>query len=328
MQMKTSNGFVKGVVLVVSLVLFQAPVCLAESPREEVQDGFSGEVTAGAGWAVGRRSQLDVDDNNKRLDDLDDKGDRYSELVPILTATVSYGWKDTGTRIFIGSTDADDNGFSAGLSQLLGEVGVLHTTLTYTRDEVWEDPYLVGIDRDETDRDTLALELGWESVLGTGLTLSYGGRQVDVDDDRVAERIRDLRRDGSIHTFEGAYTISFAGGHLFTPGFGYEFADLDGGANRYEAYSTFMVYEFEKGDYSLETGSSLTRRVFDERHPVFGKTREETEFSSFVTVKKARPFNFENFNAYATLGVAVTNANIDFFDSQGGVIGAGIGYQF
>lgn len=326
--MKRRNDVVWRVVLVMCLVLLQVPVCLAESHEEEIQDGFSGEVVVGGGWVAGRRSQLDVDDDNERLDDLDDRGDRFSEAVPTLFTNVSYGWKDTGTQVFLGNGSGGYKGFAAGISQSLGNAGTLQSALTFSRDEVWEDPYLVGVDRDETDRDTLGVELGWESILGTGLALSYGYSKVDVNDDRIGDRIRDLRRDGNIHTLEAAYAILFAESHLITPGVSLELGDLDGAANRYNAYSTFVVYGFEKGDYSLETVASLTRRVFDERHPRFGKTREETEFSSFVTVKKAKPFDFENFNAYATVGVEATDANINFFDSHGFVVGAGIGYEF
>lgn len=328
MQMKRGSDVVWRVVLVMCLILLQVPACLAESPQDDFQDGFSGEVVVGGGWSAGRRSQLDVDDDNERLDDLDDRGDRFSEAVPALMVNVSYGWRETGTRVFLGNSDASHNGFTAGISQSLGSAGTLQTALTFARDEVWEDPYLVGVDRDETDRDTLGLELGWESILGTGLALSYGYTRVDVDDDRIGDRIRDLRRDGYVHTLEAAYAILFAERHLITPGVSLELGDLDGAANRYNGYSTFMVYAFEKGDYSFETVASLTRRLFDERHPRFRKTREETEFSSFVTVKRAEPFDFKNFNAYATVGVEATDANINFFDSHGFVVGAGIGYEF
>lgn len=293
----------------------------------QAEGGFSGSIMIGGGVVGGKPSQLDVGDDNKKVDDLNKRSESESEPVPIVDFSLSYEFASTGTTVFVG-TDSGSLGVGAGVSQSLGDIGTFTITTGYSKDEVWKNPYIVGLDRKETDVESVSLDLSYEEILGTGAQLSYSYRSLDVDKDIIGESNRDLERDGAIHSGSFGYAFMFDESNILIPGMTYTKGDMDGKSNSFDSYSLDLTYVLQKQSFSIETAFSAGRSEFDKTHPVFDKIREEDEYSIISTLTLLNPLGFENYFITFIAGGNYTDSNVDFFDSAAGLLGMGIGYRF
>jgi hypothetical protein len=73
---------------------------------------------------------------------------------------------------------------------------------------------------------------------------------------------------------------------------------------------------------------SYDRKQYDEIHPIFNKTRKETAWSGFALLIWFNPFGLDNWFVRGGLGYLHSEANIDFFDTNGPISLVSVGYQF
>jgi hypothetical protein len=271
-------------------------------------------------------SGLDVYDDDEKRDRLGDEGSDVSEGIPLIAGEIGYGFERAGTMISAGGGMEDP--WFVSLGQKVGDWGMVSLSALYEEKEVWENPYLTGVDRDETDAESFGFGLDWDNVLNTGISLFVKRMEIDVDRDRIGDIAPELRRDGADATLGIRYPWNLGGGGVLSGGIRYILIDRDGEANSGHGYAAELNHMLEWGRFSFATGLELVAREFDERHPVFDEKREEAEFTLSETVSFAEPFGLKNAYLFGIAGYSETAADINFFDSAAYILGAGVGCRF
>ncbi len=119
--------------------------------------------------------------------------------IPVIGLELAYTFASTRTQIFLGNQLEDyirfDFSTRAGVRQEIGKAGIIGASFLQTplATEVWEDPFLTGSERSETDRTSDGYRLIWDNIYGTGLELRYSAREVDIDRERSGESLGGYR---------------------------------------------------------------------------------------------------------------------------------------
>lgn len=295
-------------------------IALAEEPQES--PGFHGDIMLGGMWSS-TDSQLVPGDDNEKISSLSSDGETESGLGPMGMGNLSYTTQ-AGTSFFI----SFDGGFSSGVSRDFANIANVTLAGVSQLGEVWKDPYLTGVKRDDTDETRTGGRLALDGILGTGLNLGYSFMNIEVDDDLIGKKNALLKRDGVTHSATTSYTIPLGESNSLTPQIQYEIGDLDGESNSYDSWGGGLTHTYANKDMILATTVSAGTAEYDKSHPIFKKTRDEETYGISSTITWLDPLGYKNFSVSATGSYAKTDSNIDFFDSEDTMVGMGIGYRF
>lgn len=290
------------------------------------KDGWFGDLRIGGGVVSARPSGLEVLDDNERRDSLAEEGSRESEGIPLIGGEIGYGFQRTGTMISAGGGMEDPWHFSVG--QKIGRAGRITFSALYVEEEVWENPYLTGVDRHETDAQSMGYAVNWDDILNTGLGAYIEQMHIDVDEDRIGRIEPDLERDGADTTVGVEYPWSLGRGGVLRAGIRYVQMDRDGDAESGYGYAAALNHVLEAGRFAFATDLELSAKEYDEIHPVFQKKREKATFTVSETISFAEPFGFKNSYLFGVAAYSETDADLTFFDNSGFLIGSGVGYRF
>ena len=304
------------------------PVQVPAQEDEPERGGFFGNIILGGGLASGKPSQLEVTDDNEIINGLDERVENYSEAIPVIMAKIGYAIASTGTEISLGNKSGRTDLLELAVNQSLDDLGSLRIILSHGYNEVWKDPFLVGVKRDDTKETTTSLGLTYESILGTGAQLSVSSAQIKIDDDQIRIREPDLKRDGSAITFGAGYVIAFNKKNVIIPSIGFVVDERDGKSNSSEGYRLELKHVLGLGKFTFVTNLAFSETEFDKNHPIFNRTRKEKgyELSDFITY--VEPFGLRGFSINGLIAYSHVDANIRFFESDILVVGLGVGYSF
>lgn len=316
-------------ILCLAVSLFCIPAtALAQGP-EPPPPGFSGKIQVG-GLFVQTDSQLSTHGSNRHIDDLEDSADPHQLISGLATVSLRYQFA-SGTAIYAGNPLEAGEGLAlaAGVSQPLGAAGTLDVSVTWLPlEDVWENPYQIEGPRDETNVDAYGLKTEWQGIFGSPWELSYKINRFDVDDDVIGDLEDDLQRDGYTHEMGIKYTIPLSPYSSIKPELGYTYADKDGPSNSYHGVKAGALFVRARPPWVLIGGAYGAFHQYQETHPLFDETREETIATTFAQVMRLNLFGHEQLFA-SLLGVYVwSDANIDFFDSQTVLGLATVGFNF
>ncbi len=318
---KTSYIFLLLIVLIV-------PVQVAAQEDKQERGGFFGNSILGGGQAAGRPSPLEVTDDNEIINGLDEPAKYNAEAVSFIMAEIGYAIASTGTEISLGTMSSRTDLLALTINQSLDDLGSLRIILAYGDDEVWKDPFLVGVKRDKTEETITNLELNYENILGTGARLSIGGAKIKTDNDQIGIREPDLKRDGSMVTFGAGYAITFNEYNVIVSSVDFVVDERDGSSNSSESYRLGLEHVLSLRKFTFVTNLAFSETKFEKNHPIFNRVRKEKgyELSEFITY--AEPYGLQGFSINGLIAYSHVDANIRFFESYALVAGLGVGYSF
>ncbi len=203
----------------------------------------------------------------------------------------------------------------------------LITPLTTLFSTVWEDPYLVGVDREETGFREYGVRASYGGVLGSAAGVSYKFAQTDVDTDKIGERFKGLRRDGVTHDLGVEYTLEVGRGMAVIPSLGYTRGAMDGDANSFDGWEAGLTFQRFRERYLLQIFLTAGRREYDAEHPIFGRTRGENGYSAMGLLTLPDLFGSPHLFSDVVAGYALRESNIDFFDARTCFGGLTLGYR-
>ncbi|OEU65030.1 MAG: hypothetical protein BA867_04700, partial [Desulfobacterales bacterium S5133MH16] len=298
------------------LIVLIVPVQVEAQQDEPERGGFFGNIILGGGLAAGRPSQLEVTDDNEIINGLDERVEHYSEAIPVIMAEIGYAIVSTGTEISLGNKSGRTDLLALAVNQSLDDLGSLRIILSHGYNEVWKDPFLVGVKRDDTKEITTSIEVDYETILGTGAQLSVSSAQIKIDDDQIGIREPDLKRDGSAITFGAGYVIAFNENNVIIPSIGFVVDERDGKSNSSEGYRLELEHVLGLGKFTFVTNLAFSETEFDKIHPIFNRTRKEKgyELSDFITY--VEPFGLRGFSINGLIAYSHVDANIRFFESD------------
>lgn len=325
-----------------------SPLALAIEPVPETP-GWRGFVLLGAGYT-------DLESNlvagNRLIDigeptiDTVSEGPKGDDIFhPVVTGEVNYTFGNRW-QAFLGTSLEDAVTLDAvaqfGVRKDLGDTGIVQAGILFSGipTEVWEDPYLEGVPRDETDRDSAGARLQWDRILGSAFELTFSYRDVSIDSERSGEGVtsvactaacRDLlRRDGDQYFWDLSYLFRLGEGqrHLLRPKVRYVIDDRDGDAISSDAYRLQLSYIFLGQGYNVVTNLVVGTSSHDEANPIFGRKTDTDRAAVDTTLLYRLPTASGRWQALATVLWGDEDSDVSFHDASVFQIGVGAMYRF
>ncbi|MDJ0984149.1 MAG: DUF2860 family protein [Desulfobacterales bacterium] len=319
----------KSIPMILFVLLVSSSIAFAAGPAEKAE-GFSGRISAGAGYMTST-DQLKTSDENNRIDSLSGDADWYDSFLPLVLFNLQYTFAESGRQIYFGTPPelSGPPGLSLGFVQPFSDGSRLDISV-FARlfSEVWRDPYLTDVNRKETREHNYGTRVAYEKILGSGFNLSYAFSRTDVNVDDIGDRFNDLERDGYAHKAEVEYDFRLGQTITLTPGFELTVADIDGEANAYNGYQFGLGFRKFSKTYQLMLKGSVGWDDYDERHPVFSKTRNDTNYSVFGMFTRSDLFGVDALFATIMAGYRYRDSNIGFLNAQTFLSGAMVGIEF
>ncbi len=250
-------------------------------------------------------------------------------FFPALLLQLNYQ-TPAGTRVYLGNLmDGMEPGIALGVAQTFKDKSILDVSV-YSQflGNVWKDPYITGVDREETSVMKYGARLKYNYILGTGIKVHYRYRREDVDQDLIGERLADLKRDGDIHQVDVGYEFRLGQGHALTPFLSYTRAEMQGEANSYDGYGGKLGYKKKWTNLALDLSVSGDKKDYRRSDPIFQKKREDRDFKTMAMVSFLNPLGYRQFFVNVGTGFAQQYSNIDFYDSRTTFCFTTFGYNF
>jgi hypothetical protein len=320
--------------LSISLVLIATSNAVAVTSIPE-ESGFSGFVNLGV---TGLQTETNMISETPfstlggaTVNSLTNGPDSQSTSSPIVSYEVAYTWASTKTQIFLGSSLEDflrfDLSTKLGVRQGLGDIGIVSLEVigSPTPTKVWSDPYQIGVDRQDTDRESAGARLRWDKVLGTELELRVSSKKTDIDDEfsgvalglSSADRAL-LNRDGSINKFDLAYRFKFEN-LIIIPRLSLIDDDLDGAAMAHDRIQVEVSVAGKVNKLRYVTNLTLSQSDFDEVNPIYGVKDESDQIGFSFTLFWDKAFGTK-WVASAGIVAYEDRHEIDFYDTKATVI--------
>lgn len=301
------------------------PGAMALEKNKAEKGGFSGSVFLGSGWVWGETSLSDTNGKG-RLIELTDDGKKVSSPIPFFFGYLGYDFARSGTRITLGVEDGTSPMLS--LSQKAGFLGKIETGLKYEKTDVWENPYMTGVRRTTTDKETVTARFSIDELLKTPFMISYEFSSTRVDNDLSGSMDPDLKRDGDSHVFGFGTPVFFKGPHIAFMDLSYEDANTEGESNRFNGYGLGLYYSYDVQKWKFETTLAHNLNRYEKIHPIFGEKRKDKTYFLEASFTRNRPLGLENTFISTRLLFMKQDSNIGFYDESAIIPIVGIGYRF
>jgi hypothetical protein len=326
--------------------LFSARLVQAQKPLPE-DSGFSGYIELLTAY-ISSNSQFNTDNKNERTDSLDRSGKRVDNVKLLPLGLIAYTFAELRTQLFLGVLPE-----TVVQGQFQVEAGVRHDLLDGTslratvipitpfEQETWEDPFVVGQNRKETDITSYGFKLSAENIRASGIGLEYRWRQQKIDKEKsgtflisqpasplTPEDLDDLERDSKSHRFSAEYSFELMPRMSLKPILRYTREDADGSANSFHAFTTHLSFSYSGDKWQAFVNGVVKREWYDDTHPVFNKTRRDFNLGMFAIIAYKDPFGLKDFRIDWVNGIFRSNSNIDFYESTNYITALGIAYNF
>ena len=320
-------------------------------PLVPEKSGWSGHINLGAGAGTSESNMIDgiasIDLGAKRISSLEDSPDSEDFVMPAVHFEVGYTLADMGTQFYAGNQVADYLSFDLettlethiGVRQELPEIGTVDFSLAVSSlpTDVWKDPYVVDVDRGDTERTSSGIHIAWDRIFSTPLELVYSAIEIELDDERSGEDgglglsradQRSLRREGMVYRLDLSYDWEINERHRLVPGITYLDFNLDGDAMKEDGLGLQLKYLYQVNRWRVVSEIYYQDLEADTRNPIFGDERQMETLGASITTFYSKPFGWNNWSANATLGYQDDDSNIDFYDASFGLVSIGMLYRF
>jgi hypothetical protein len=309
-------------ILMALLILLPCLAHAAEKRQNSIELGI---------LSIEQANNLNTWSSNKRIENLASEPQSHSRVLPIVLFDLNlrYG---KGNFLYLKTPilELESSGIALGTEyQLNNNRGALDLSVSYSPfDEQWKNPYLTGVDRQDTDVTRFAIKLAWKEILNTGLDVDLSAQTIDVQDDEIGELFDTLRRDGTAYAVSVSYAFTLTQSVRLKPELGFRRGNLDGESNSYDGYSASLMLIYAKRRYMLMPRLFYGVRDYEETHPLFDNKRDDDSWGAVLMATYFSPFDLKDYFVRGFLGYAQTNSNIAFFDTEGKFAGVTFGYSF
>lgn len=321
------------------LLIFQLQTMAQDTP------GLSGffHITGGLfnyrTNTVARFIRSDI--SNKVTNSLYSAPNAETQVTPLGALELKYTFKNKKTQLFFGSSILDvvrlDFVQQLAVRKLLingGHVslGVLLSTVPVS---VWEDPFLVNIERVESERKSLGARIQWANIAQSNIGIQYDIRKIELDElsgsslGLSLEEQKLLDRNGFTHRMTINYTKKLGSSHTFMPTINITYSSTEGESKKGPGMSVEISHAYRKNRVVLVTNLSGGYRKYKAINPIYQTRQSNTEFG-IVESLFYRLNNNPNRELLMTTSLAYvqSKSKIDFFSQSGLLVQLGIMLQF
>ena len=335
--------------LIISGVLTVAVVCpgtLLALPIVPEQQGWGGFFAGGLGYTDIKSNTVAgnkiVDGGKDTINNIFQSPESSDNFHPVFTGEVNYTLANRN-QIFLGTSLEDaltlDGSAQLGWRKQTERSGIFQVGILFSGipPEVWEDPYLTGVPRSDTDRDTTGLRFQWDRIFGTALEWQVSYRDLDVDNDRSGQNVPGclsacqslLRRDGDWYDTELSWLFKLAGGkHILRPLIGYRSVDTDGDAESFDSGRLQLTYSYMSAKYIFVTNALAASRDYDEPNPLYGIKRDSDIVALGATLFYQLPTASKRWRLVTSVLWSEADSDIDFHDNELFTISVSAFYRF
>ena len=312
------------------------------------ESGLDGYINVGASWMKVESNSFAGPSfktlSSKKNGSIFSSPDSEDGLGPMFGGEFRYTFADTRTQLFLGNAMQDmlqfDMNNAIGVRQELADESILEGAVLFTASpvEVWSDPFVTGVNRNETDRESSGGRITWWRMFGVGLQLSYSYRDIDIDNETSGQSLVGsvitaaqqplLDRNGDHHRGDMMYVHQMNDNNWIAPRLRYDRYDLDGDAMANDRYGLLVTHVYASKKFKLVTNLSYATAEFDKRHPVYAKTRDDDQYGISTTLFYPNFMNNENLIGNIGVGYWVQDSNISFYDEEILAVTAGTMYTF
>jgi hypothetical protein len=332
-----------GVTILVCLVMIWTTAAVAVVEPVAKEAGFSGFVRPGVGYMDMETNMvakfLGWDLSADPINSLTASPDGESNGVFTFPFQVNYTFNNLKTQAFLGTSTANlarfDTVNQLGIKHDFGNIGILQGGFLFSglAAEVWTDPYVTGVARGVTDRDSSGFRLAWGKIMGSGLHFILTARKIDIDSEKsgnflglsAADRTL-LDRNGDQTTLELVYDIDLGGNHRLAPAFLFTKDDRDGNARNNDEWNVQLTYAYTGGDpFSFNVNGLFGKADYDQANPIpafNGVTQEDDILGLTGTMYYKNPWGWSLWGSkpisfFGELGYYNRDADqLDFYDEM------------
>lgn len=314
--------------ILITILLIVTPLTVYAQGSGGSERGFSGSLQGGA-YILLTDSQLYAEDTNKDTDNLDGPADGHEEIEGLASIYLRYQFEG-GTAIYAGNPleVGQDLALSAGVSQPIGNTTLDVAATWIPINEVWKNPYQTFDSRVTTDMDAYGLRVKLQEIAGSAWEGIYNLDRIEVDNDEIGDLETDLKRDGWTHELGVKYTLPLDKGFSLRPECSISYGDIEGRSNSYLGVNGGVLLQHARSSWVLTGKVSGFFNQYQKTHPLFDKTRQESGVMALAQAVRLNLFGVEPLFASFVAGYAMSDANIDFFDSQTVLGIASVGINF
>jgi len=314
------------------------------------EPGFSGFIRLGGGVlnyssnTVAGAPLMDI--GNDTIFNLTDTPDSDTTGIGVFNLELGWTFASQQTQLVLGSSVEDiarlDYSQQLAVKRELADESRLQLGFLFTGipTEVYEDPFLTGSPRSDTDRTSYGFRIAYDSFLDSNFEVRYSLRNIDIDDERSGQSLdltsqerSLLERDGYRHAFDINYRYKYDDNNTFVPAISFIYSDRDGDAMTYWATDFQLTYIFQEDPITAVVNGILGFAEYDETNPVFGRTDDETRYGISGQLYYKQPFGLmpfgdEDFSLFCDLGYYFVDTNIDFYETEAFLATAGVVFRF
>jgi hypothetical protein len=311
--------------------------------------GWSGHLRLGAGGFESKTNMIagidkyGIETGDAKIDSLGDSPDSKSTPVPQVNLNLKYTF-ESQTQLFLGNSLEDiaqlDLVTLFGVRQQFSDRSIVELSAvaspSFAPVQVWEDPYVVGEDRKETDRTSRGIRLEYDKILGSGFGVQFTQRETEIDNELSGTTqlgLSDaeaalLDRNGDTTTVAVNYRFKPVGRNVFSLRLGVSDDDRDGEAMAGDS-NLFQLTWVHLGDRFITAfNTALLTKDYDASNPVYGKTREDDGIGLVLLLFDKGLFDSKDWWGTATFMHIEQDSNIDFYDQSSSAMIFGVQRNF
>jgi hypothetical protein len=309
------------------------------------KSGYSGFLLFGPGYldaesnTVAGNSVMKI--GNPTVDSVFSSPQSSDDVHPVLTGEVRYTIAEKRTQFFFGNSIEDlvqlDITQRIGARRESREAGTFGLFYVFNGipPEVWEDPYLAGSPRRETDHNSQGARFEWDGILGSRFDLELTYRDIDIDVERSGQALGLSAQDQSLLDRNGdqiaivlEYTHIISPRHILQPQIGYRDSDYNGGAVANDSTFVQLTYIYQKDRWTLVTNALVGKTDYNEDNPIYGRRQDSDEllFGAILSYQLAGAKQGWTVNGLLTY--VDTDSDIDFHDNRVVSTIIALGYRF
>ncbi|MEE4144923.1 MAG: DUF2860 family protein [Halieaceae bacterium] len=337
--LSTQKAMASGIALALGCAFVTATQAAVIIPEKS---GFSGYVNLGVGGISVKSNMMasiingKVDLGDKQIDNLaDSPNSSEGGAIPAVNFELSYTFASTRTQVHFGNLLENylsmEMNTLAGIRQDIGNAGNIGASVqtTVIDTQVWSDPYLTDARRKDTDRTAQGFNVYWQQIMRSGLELKYSTTEIDIDKERSGDSLalstaqrKLLDRNGDVNRYTMSYEFaSDDKHHIVTPSLAYVDRDLDGQAMANDGGVASLNYIYQHNNHwRYVLNATYGDYDYKETNPIYAKQDSANSYGISGTVFYTEPFGWKDWSFNATAGYYEEDNDIDFYDTEVGVV--------
>jgi hypothetical protein len=311
--------------------------------------GWSGFVTLGVGSATYKTNMVagidryGINLGDATISSLSAEPDTTTTGIPQLNLNFNYTFASQ-TQLFLGNSLENvvqfDTASIAGVRQQFADRSILELSMVSTpllsAVQVWQDPYVAGAPRQETDRTSRGPRIEYDRILGSGFGVRYTQRRTKIDEERSGTtqlglspaQAALLSREGDAKHLLVSYRFPRVGRNVFELRLGKLKEDLDGEAMSGDQNEAQMTHVYLGERFTLATNLFLAKQDYNAVNPVFNTNRDDDTWGIGFVLFDRKIFDSKKWFGQATLVHFDQDSNIDFYDARSTLFMLGAQYRF